>query len=75
MLILHYIFMVPVIYGWKMLLNLRKNGNPFSELRTQYIYVRKTRVLLKYFWKTLFLRKGLYKIKPQENIDLLTASA
>lgn len=75
MLILHYIFMVPVVYGWKMLLNLRKNGNPFSELRTQYIYVRKTRVLLKYFWKTLFLRKGLYKIKPQENIDLLTASA
>jgi GT2 family glycosyltransferase len=75
MLILHYIMMVPVIYLWKMLLNLRKSGNPFSELRTQYIYVRKIRVLLKYFWKTLFLKKGLYRIKPNENIDLLTASA
>jgi hypothetical protein len=31
--------------------------------------------LLKYFWKTLFLKKGLYRIKPHENIDLLTASA
>jgi GT2 family glycosyltransferase len=75
LLILHYLIMTPVVFVWKMLFNLKKDGNPFSELRTQYIYVRKTRVLLKYFWKTLFLKKGLFKIRPDENIDLLTASA
>lgn len=73
-LILHYLVMIPVIYGWKMALNLKQNGNPFSELRTQHIYVRKTSVLLKYFWRTLLLQKGLYKIKPSENIDLLTSN-
>lgn len=73
LLIVHYIFMIPVIYGWKMAFNLKKDGNPFTELRTQHIYVRKTRVILKYFWRTLLLKKGLYKIKPEENIDLLTA--
>lgn len=73
-LIAHYIFMLPVIFLWKMVLNLKNGGNPFSELRTQRIYARKTRVLLKYFWKTLLLKKGLYRIKPNENIDLLTAS-
>lgn len=72
-LILHYIVMIPVIYAWKMVLNIKKNGNPFSELRTQHIYVQKTSVLLKYFWRTIFLKKGLYKIKPSENIDLLTS--
>ncbi|MCE7067631.1 glycosyltransferase family 2 protein [Dyadobacter sp. CY326] len=73
LLITHYLLMIPVIYIWKMAFNLKRYGNPFTELRTQYIYVRKTRVILKYFWKTLFVRKGLYKIKPNENIDLLTA--
>ncbi|QRR02986.1 glycosyltransferase family 2 protein [Dyadobacter sandarakinus] len=74
LLITHYILMIPVIYIWKMVLNLKKGGSPFSELRTQQIYVRKTRVLLRYFWKTLLLKKGLYRIKPNENIDLLTSS-
>jgi GT2 family glycosyltransferase len=74
LLISHYLFMIPVIFLWKILFNLKDGKNPFSELKTQHIYVRKTRVLLKYFWKTLFLKEGLYKIKPHENIDLLTAS-
>ncbi len=73
-LIFHYIVMIPVIYTWKMVLNFKKNGALFSELKTQHIYVRKTFVLLKYFWRTLFLKKGLYKIKPSENIDLLTSN-
>ena len=75
LLIVHYILMIPVVFGWKILLNIRKSKSPFTELRTQHIYLRKTGVILKYFWKTLFLKKGPYKIKPYENIDLLTASA
>ena len=73
MLIVHYLIMIPGVYSWKIMHNYNKNGKPFSELRTQYIYTRKVGILLKYFWKTAFLQKDLYKIKPNENIDLLTS--
>jgi GT2 family glycosyltransferase len=72
-LILHYVLMIPVVYIWKMVLNIKNTGNPFSELGTQSIFFRKTMVLLKYFWRTLLLRKGLFKIKSTENIDLITS--
>lgn len=70
--ILHYIFMIPVIYIWKMLLNVKSDGNPVSQLATQHIYTRKVGVLMKYFWPTLALKKMLYKIDASENIDILT---
>jgi GT2 family glycosyltransferase len=73
-LILHYLLMIPVVYCWKMAINITKSGNPVSELKTQHIYVRKTLVLLKYFGRTLLVKNGLYKIKPDENIDLLTSN-
>ena len=73
-LLTHYLTMIPVIFVWKMLLNTAKTGNPFSELKTQLIFSRKTFVLLRYFWKTAQLKPSLYKIRPDENIDLLTKS-
>lgn len=73
-LIFHYTLMIPVVYGWKMIVNIKNGENPFSNLKNQSIYTRKTAVLLKYFLKTLLLKKGLYRIKPSENIDFLTAS-
>lgn len=72
-LVTHYIVMTPVILAWRMALNIKESGNPFSKLGTQRIFLRKTRVLLKYFWKTALLKKELYKIDPSDNIDLLTA--
>lgn len=73
-IIAHYAAMIPVVYGWKMTINLKNRDGLFTNLKNQTIYARKTAVLLRYFLKTLFLKKGLYKIKPSENIDLLTAS-
>lgn len=73
-LLMHYISMIPVIFVWKMFLNTFKSGNPASELKTQIIFFRKTSVLLHYFWKTVLRKPGLYKIRPDENIDLLTKS-
>ncbi|TLU97975.1 glycosyltransferase family 2 protein [Dyadobacter luticola] len=75
LLIAHYLFMIPIVFGWRISFNIKNGDKPLSQLRTQKIYLRKTGVLLKYFWDTLFLKKGLYKIKPHENIDLLTASS
>ena len=74
-LIVNYLVMIPVILAWRMALNIKESGNPFSKMGTQRIFLQKTRVLFKYFWKTLLLKKGLYKIDPSENIDLLTARA
>lgn len=68
----HYLTMIPVLFAWKMLFNLKQKTNPFGELKTQIIFTRKVKVLLHYFFRTLFLKKHLYKIKPSENIDLLT---
>ena len=62
--------MIPVILVWKMAINLKKEGNLFSDLRTQRIYMKKNGVLLNYFFKTLMGKKYLYKIKESENIDL-----
>jgi GT2 family glycosyltransferase len=74
LMILHYVTMIPVIFVWKMVSNIKKDGNPFSELKTQGIFTRKTGVLLNYFWPTLLGKKHLFKIKPSENIDLISQS-
>lgn len=71
-LMFHYWTMLPIVFGWKIILNFKNNGNLFGELKTQIIYFKKIQVLTKYFWKILFLEKGLYKIHPSENIDLQT---
>lgn len=70
LLMFHYWSMLPIVFGWKILLNVKNSGKPFGELKTQNIYFKKIQVLSKYFWKILFLRKSLYKILPSENIDL-----
>lgn len=68
--IMFNLLMIPVILLWKGAVNIRKYGNPFAELRTQRIFIKKNSVLLRYFFKTLFGKKQLYKIKESENIDL-----
>lgn len=68
--LLSNLLMIPVILVWKMAINLKKEGNPFSDLRTQRIYIKKNGVLLHYFFKTLLAKNHLYKIKESENIDL-----
>lgn len=64
------LLMIPVILVWKMAINLKKEGDPFSDLRTQRIYIKKSGILLHYFFKTLVGKRHLYKIKETENIDL-----
>ncbi|TDB60443.1 glycosyltransferase family 2 protein [Arundinibacter roseus] len=68
--ILFNLFMIPVILLWKIIINIRNQGNPLADLRTQRIYIKKNQVLLRYFFKTLFKEKYLFKIKESENIDL-----
>ncbi len=73
-LMFHYLSMIPIIYTWKIILNIKNSGKPFEALKTQKIYTKKVLVLTKYFWRILFSQKYLFKILPSENIDLLYAS-
>jgi GT2 family glycosyltransferase len=69
-LIFHYVTLALVFYAWKMVVNMKNLRNPFSELRSQQILGLKTKVYLKFFWKTVFKQKGFYKIEANDNIDM-----
>jgi GT2 family glycosyltransferase len=58
----HYLTLVPIIYGWKILVNLRQGKSPFYELDNQRAFARQLGVVLRFFWPTVFNRKGFYKI-------------
>ena len=61
-LILHYILMIPVVFIWKIAINLRNRQSPFVELDNQKAFTRQVGIFLKFFWKTLFNRPGFYKV-------------
>ena len=69
-LIFHYTTLALFFLFWKVAVNITKFRNPFSELKSQKIMLLKTGVYLKFFWKTLFKRKGFHKIAEADNIDL-----
>lgn len=62
MLIFNYLVMIPVFYTWKIALNLIKLKSPFHQTENQKAFAQKTRVMLRFFWDTVFLRKQFYKI-------------
>lgn len=62
MLILHYLVMVPVVFLWKILINLRDRKFPFYQLGNQFEFARSVKIFLRFFWKTLRNEPGFYKI-------------
>jgi len=61
-LILHYLTMVPVIFGWKIAVNLRDGRPPLAQLQNQVEFAKKVGVFLRFFGKTLFNKTYFYKI-------------
>lgn len=72
LILAHYLCMIPVIYGWRMAINFRESGNPFTTFHAQNIFTRKVKVLFSYFWKTINFSHHFFQIKPEENIDKLS---
>jgi GT2 family glycosyltransferase len=62
LLILHYLIMVPVVFVWKMAVNLRDRRPLLADLANQRAYTRQVGIFCSFFWRTLFNRKGLYKV-------------
>jgi len=68
-LIFHYLSLSISFFLWKITVNIINFRNPFFQLDSQKIFALKTKVLLKYFLKTVFNQKSFYKISPEDNID------
>ncbi|TAE29025.1 MAG: glycosyltransferase family 2 protein [Cytophagales bacterium] len=60
--IFHYLTLVPIIFGWKMLVNLRQGKSPFYELDNQRAFAQQLGVVLRFFWPTVFNKKMFYKV-------------
>lgn len=61
-LIIHYLIMIPVVYVWKLSINLRNRQKLFADLANQQAFAQQVGVFLRFFWKTLFNRPGFYKV-------------
>ncbi|MFN8356510.1 MAG: glycosyltransferase family 2 protein [Spirosomataceae bacterium] len=61
-LIINYLLMIPVFYCWKIILNLLKAKAPFQQLENQRAFAQKTKLMLHFFWDTVFLRARFYKV-------------
>jgi hypothetical protein len=62
LLILHYLTLVPIIYLWKISVNIRQGKPVLSELDSQRAFSSQVGVFLRFFWKTLFNKPGMYKV-------------
>ena len=62
LLMLHYVLMIPVVFIWKMAINLRGRRPLLSELENQRAYTRQVGIFCSFFWSTLFNRPGFYKV-------------
>jgi GT2 family glycosyltransferase len=71
---LNYSILAPLFWGWKITLNIFKGRKWNEDTRNQRIFSQKLGILYRYFWSIIFLKKGPYKIKDDENIDHLNKS-
>ncbi len=61
-LMLHYLFMIPVVFAGKMAINLRHGRSLLTDLHNQRAFGQQVGVFLRFFPKTLFNRPGFYRV-------------
>ncbi|WP_395767117.1 glycosyltransferase [Aquirufa sp.] len=71
---LNYASLAPIFWIWKITLNLLKGKVWHHDTTNQRIFSRKVAILFRYFFPILFLQKGPYQIKEDENIDQVNKS-
>lgn len=70
----NYTILAPSFWAWKICLNIIKGKNLLDDTKNQRIFSQKLSILYRYFFSILFLKKGPYRIKPEENIDQVNKS-
>ena len=61
-LMLHYYTLVPIVYGWKMSVNLQQGKPPFSELTNQRAFAQQVGIFSRFFWATLVNQNRFFKV-------------
>jgi GT2 family glycosyltransferase len=61
-LLTHYLALVPIIYFWKITVNVRNGQSPLGDLDTQNLFASQVRTYLRFMPNTLLNRKGFYKV-------------
>ncbi|GAB3889011.1 glycosyltransferase family 2 protein [Spirosoma agri] len=61
-LILHYVVMIPIVYVWKIAVNLRDRRLPWADLGNQHAFTKQVGIFLRFFWRTLVNQPGFYKV-------------
>lgn len=61
-LMLHYLTMVPIVFVWKIAVNLRDRRPLLADLENQRAFAAQVGIFLRFFWKTLGNRPGFYKV-------------
>lgn len=61
-LMLHYVLMIPVVFVWKLAVNLRDRQSLLSGLDNQRAFTKQVGIFLRFFWKTLINKPGFYKV-------------
>jgi GT2 family glycosyltransferase len=70
----NYTLLAPIFWIWKIVLNLLKGKKWKHDTQNQQIFGQKVILLLRYFFPILFLKKGPYRLKADENIDQVNKS-
>jgi len=70
----NYGLLVPIFWLWKISLNLLKGKVWHHDTTNQRTFSQKVAILFRYFIPILFIKKGPYQIKPEENIDQVNKS-
>ncbi len=60
-LIGHYFTLVPIVYAWKISVNIRQRKPPFGELTNQRAFAQQVGIFSRFFWDTLFNRNRFFK--------------
>ena len=58
----HYLTLVPIIYGWKILLNSKKGQSLLNQTDNQQKFARQVGVFLRFFWPTVLNQNRFYKV-------------
>jgi GT2 family glycosyltransferase len=61
-LILFYVGLLPVLFGWKITVNLLRGRWPGHDLNNQRAFARQVGAFGRFFWSILFDRPGFYKV-------------
>jgi GT2 family glycosyltransferase len=61
-LMFHYLLMVPIVFVWKLAVNLRDRRPVGADLENQRAFARQVGIFYSFFWATLFNRPGFYKV-------------